>query len=626
MRLAHTAAALSLFLMVPVAQGADPFADGKSFADGKKQNQKQYITTDNAKDKIPGFTDKPELASTYKSGMPPRAQGDAKIQLCRMGDPTLLTATEKLECNAINFLVDQHDKQNPFTFDKKNEVLFKNFKAAKDSAERINSDVCQFESQSADYDKAEEKTCEEELGRQLYTCEENLKFVPQIANDLTSNGTAFFSLDYTFLTDKVYVIYRNCKNCRWRRRLVRDDALPQSIPLDIIYRYSFGGSATPLKVAGDAKDKKGNRVYLMSPFPSNYANFVGTAYDDAERVNSFTNNAFPATSVNVKLEKQIKPTDGWQMILWNNGKDFYQGDTTRDGFELYASSRSCSESKCFSRQPQESVEAVTTESGKVIGFQMVNETMFYSTPVTDPRGPITYSAKSGMNAGGSEYGAPFTIYEDRFEVPFYAGIRSAYAIASRRTKAVVAYVEGVVKSDGELIASFYDGKSGASVCTASMGFVRVADRRYEDREKILLKDLTTKWFDQVCTSEAAQKISAELTAIDGTQLMIPAINGNKEVYIFTTVNGHKTSVDNTYQTCPSMIPAVSPLRTKIPTGAPGVTHRTTYCLEGGKVASPYTASIDPKVREDYPFKVALVNTSNVIELWEGNCNGFRAQE
>lgn len=595
------------------------FDQGKAFGNTQKQSQKGSLTKEKAQQIVPYYNENPSQASTYGS-KPPRAQGDQRIEDCRSQDMAQMSPTDQEECRAINYLVDQHDKQIPYTFNENTDPMFVNFNKAKRAAGAYDQQSCQYETKVVNDANSTEEICSEPVGTTTNECEEELSFVPAQEGQKTAVSGMLFSLNHGFMNTSTYAnnTDTNSKN--------------RSQPIDLLLSYEMGATeADIVKFAVRATSSRGG-AFFAAPFPTRYSAYTGAARDPAYKIYEYPSSTLPITKVTVLGASQIPPHEGWQLLFWNNGKDSYFGNRYADGFTLYVPDQTCDANKCFKRERKAGSEPVTTESGNIVGYGDFNPDLMYQSTPLPPDEQLTFTGTKGLRITGSRYGQPMESRETYLRVPFYAGIKSANAVLDTRTKEVLAYLEGDIDGTGVITANVYEPVSGDLICTRNLGRInQPGDVRDEKNEFVVVSDLlTNNWFEENCTDQRSEQIRQVMRSAGSQIAYVPAVNDTR-IYVNARVNGHLTSYDGSYRTCPTYIPSGSSLRVST---IEGETPEETLQLQedaltanctGGRTNPDQVPSSNIVNREDYAFLFSQVIPAGVTEQFTGNCEAFKRQ-
>lgn len=597
----------------------EAFNQGKSYGNTQKQSQKSNITKEKAQEFVPYYNENPSQTSTYGS-KPPRAQGDQRIDECRSKPMAEMSPTDQEECRAINYLVDQHDRQLPYTFDENADPMFTNFAKAKRSAGAYDQETCKYETKVVNEANSTEEICSEPVGTTTNECEEELTFLPAEESQKTAVSGMYFSLNHGFMNTS---FYSNTTDA---------DSRNTSQPIDVLLSYQMGASeADVVKYAVRAKSSRGG-IFFASPFPTRYTAFTGAARDPAYKIYDFPSTTRAVTKVAIAGASQIPFHEGWQLIFWNNGKDPYFGNRYVDGFTLKVPNQACDADKCFKREDKPSSEPVTTESGYIVGYGEFNPDLMYQSTPLPPDEQLNFTGTKGLRITGSRYGQPMESRETYLRVPFYAGIKSANAIVDTRTKEVLAYLEGSIDGTGVITATVYDSASGDVLCAQNLGRInQPGDVRDENNEFVVVTDLlTNNWFEETCKDQRSEQIRQVMRSAGSQIAYIPATN-NSRIYVYARINGHLTSLDGVYQTCPTYIPSGSSFRSS---NLQGETPEETLKLRedaltanctGGRTNPDQIPSSKLNNREDYAFLFAQVVPGGVTEQYRGNCEAFKRQ-
>lgn len=600
---------------------ADTSSDqGKAFGKANAPS-KSALTKEKAQQFVPYYNENPSQADTY-GDRPPRARGDKLIEDCRSVDMATLTTVEQEECKAINYLVDQHDKQIPYVMNENEDPLFLNFNRAKAAAGGgAYGQACQYETTVVGASNSTEEICSEPVGMNVNECEEELTFTPAVESEKRAVSGMSFLLNYGFMNLSAY------------NNVVSNASRQESPPTDLLLSYRMGSStADIIKLAVRAQGSSGG-MFFANPMPTRYTSYTGTPRDPAYKIITYPSATLPVTSIKIQGANTIEGHDGWQLIFVDNGKNDYLGNLYTDGFTLYAPQTTCSASKCFRREVKQASQPVTSEAGSIIGYgEFDSDLMYQSTPLP-PDEQMTFTGKQGVRVTGSRYGQALEHRETYLRVPFYAGIKSANAILDTRTKQVIAYSEGVVGQNGTLTVNVYEPESGDLICTADIGRINQPGQVIADGENkyIIMDDLlTSNWFEQKCKDDYSESIRTSMRSAGSQISYVPAVN-SQTIYISIRVQGHLASKDGSYSLCPTYIPSSSSLRKSTLIGeTPEKTlqlreDQLTANCTGGRISESQIPNTNVVSQEDYAYHFAQVIPLGVTEKYYGNCESFKRQ-
>lgn len=637
---------LSLIISPPVIFAAGPasFEQGKDFANSTSRNQIDGKTFEKADAEeaissvMNGYTDNPEQVDTYRS-LPPRRDGDRRIEECATADMSTLSPQEQSECDAINFLVESSARENPYVIDKARDPMMIRFQDAKNQAKgsAITGSVCEIESTSVTTTGSKTENCTEATGSQIFKCEEELEFRPAPGSTKSSEGTFTYKLNHSFMSSNVY------------RTNARSDFLQKSPPIDIIFSYNYLNEAVNLlktDVRAPFKNGTGN-VLFSNPLPTRYLNYTGANTDPVRKIfnASFSpavQNIIGSTKSTLTFQTQDDREDQrFKIFIVSNGNDNFVGNRTFDGQELYPVEPRCDAVKCFSRENVRSTGPVS-EFPTVIGYGELDTALFFQTPATNPERELFYTSQGGIRARGSRYAAPLEIISSIIPVRFYSGISSAIGLYDGFTKEIIAFSVGRVESNGSLLGSIIDPKTGNSVCEVNFGRVlQTTTATVPPRsspggattDDLSLNDLyTPNWYSELCDSDEAKALGSRILNMSSKQI-VPAFKGDT-VYFSARTEGHFTlkrfvSGGQLYERCPTYLPPTSSLFRSF---AIGEDEEETAQLRSDELTRNCTSpSISESQRpstsvpntESYAYYGTIAVSNGFIETYSGDCAQYR---